>query len=179
MCEHVVAEDVCREDLAEGWRLVVLLATRQALLLSQCANRRVLVSRPCARLQHVCEQCPDGLGPVCASPAANTCIPHHGVQLLRSMKQLLCQSFHRRELREIHQHTFNLNPLLQQQADAHGPAIGLPQRVLQVCVEPRSRVLALASIAGGVEDVEGLGLRAREEELVDEAAADCEAEAAV
>lgn len=46
-------------------------------------------------------------------------------------------------------------------------------------IEPHPRVLALLSIARRIQNVQDLRLRAREKELVDETAADGEAETAV
>lgn len=170
-----MTEDIRCEDLAECWSRSLILAVCQTLLLRQSADLRVLVCRPCARLQDVGEQRPGSSRPVCAGPAANASVPHDSIKLLPTLEQLLRKRLHRHQLCKIHQNSFDFHTLLQQQADPHRLAIGLPKRLLNVRIQPYARVLALFRIASGVEDVQGLGLRAGEEELVDETAAGVEA----
>ena len=86
-----MTKDICREDLAECWSRRFILAGCKTLLLRQSANLRILVRWPCARLQDVGEQCPDGSRPVCAGPAANASVPHDSVKLLPTLEQLLRQ----------------------------------------------------------------------------------------
>ena len=78
-------------------------------------------------------------------------------------------------MRDIDQHALDLHPFLQEQADAQGLAIGFSERGLQVGVEAGERGFGFFDVAGREEKVEGLGLRACEEEFVDETAADSEA----
>jgi hypothetical protein len=92
-------------------------------------------------------------GPVGAGPAAYACIPHHGVEFLASLQQLLRESLDCHQPGEIDQHALDFHALLQQQADAHCLAIGFSERLLDVRVQADSRVLAFCRIAGRVEDV--------------------------
>lgn len=145
-----MTEDICRKDLAKRWSRSCFLAGCQTLLPGQCANLGVLVRWPCARLTDVGEQRPNGSRPVCAGPAANASVPHHGVELLSTLEQLLGQCLDRHQLCKIHQDTLDLHTLLQQQTDTHRLAIGLPERLLNVRIQSYARILALFRIAGGV-----------------------------
>jgi len=112
-------------------------------------------------------------------PARKTRVPDHGIQPLASDEEILRQRLDRQEFGQINQDALQLHARLEQQTDPQRAAIGLAQRLLEVRIEAAQRVVAFARVAGGEEEVQGLGLGAGEEEFVDETAAGCEAEAAV
>lgn len=98
--EHVVAEDICCEDLAQR-RGGFFAAHREAFLFGQSADFGVLVCRPCGCLDDVGEHCPDCFGVVCACPAADASVPHDGVEFLASLEELLGERFDGDELSEV------------------------------------------------------------------------------
>jgi len=104
-------------------------------------------------LQHVGEKSPYRPRPICASPSAYACIPHHSIKLLASLQQLMCKRFDSHQLCKIHQYSLDFHALLQQQADSHRLAIGFAERILYVCIETNPCILALCRIASGVQDV--------------------------